>query len=241
MAQFSDGPVEWPWCVQLVHGAHSSQCSHWCLAAFPGTRINAAPLGGQKWERVSNSNCRKARKSQGMTLDRQPSTTTAVAATTFQPLFPQADEALTWAAICPHSPPSAPSSPTRPTQIQRVQGKPNLEHQDHLIPLPPVAGVYSALARKNPECNIFPNNGAERSSSAQQRKRACNVRGMQVEEKKEERERRRSDGDVRRGETSSAVQCSIAQRTEERKREQRRAHKRSSLTGSGLDLRLHAH
>lgn len=69
MAQFSDGPVEWPRCIQLVHGAHSSRWCRWCPVAFPGTRINAAPLGGQKWERVSNSNCRKARKSQGMTLD----------------------------------------------------------------------------------------------------------------------------------------------------------------------------
>lgn len=37
------------------------------------------------------------------------------------------------------------------------------------------------------------------------------------------------------------MQCSIAHRGEERKGEQRRAHKRSSLTGSGLDLGLHAH
>lgn len=75
MAQFSDGPVQWPWCIQLVHGVHSSRFSHWCPAVVPGTRINVTPQGGQKWERVSNSNCRKARKSQGMTLDGQPSAT----------------------------------------------------------------------------------------------------------------------------------------------------------------------
>lgn len=152
MAQFSDGPVEWPWCIQLVHGARSSRCSHWCPAAFPGTRISAAPLGGQKWERVSNSNCRKARKSQGMTLDGQPSTSTA---TTLKPLLPQADEALTWAALCPLPTSSLPPPPLRPTKIQRVRGKPNLVHQEHLNPLPPVAGVHSALARKNPECTVF--------------------------------------------------------------------------------------
>lgn len=155
MAQFSDGPVEWPWCIQLVHGAHSSRCSHWCPAAFPGTRINAAPLGGQKWERVSNSNCRKAHKSQGMTLDGQPSTTIATTATTSKPLLSQANEALTWAALCPLSPSSLPSPPVQPTEIQRVRGKPNLEQQEHLNPLPPVAGVYSALARKNPVCTVF--------------------------------------------------------------------------------------
>lgn len=131
MAQFSDGPVDWPWCVQLVHGAHSSRCGHWCLAAFPGTRISVAPLGGQKWERVSNSNCRIPHKSQGMTLDGQPSTTT------LKPLLPQADEALTWAALSPLSPPSLPSLPFQPTQIHRVhRGKPRLENQEHQIPLP---------------------------------------------------------------------------------------------------------
>lgn len=162
MAQFSDGPVEWPWCIQLVHCAHSSRWSHWCLAAFPSTRINAAPLGGQKWERVSNSDCRKARKSQGMTLDGQPSTTTT-AATTLKPLLLQAD--LTWAALCPLS---LPPPPLWPTQIQRVQGKPNLVHQEHLNPLPPGAGVYAALARKNPRVyGISPNNGAERSNAQQ--------------------------------------------------------------------------
>ncbi|KAK2902258.1 hypothetical protein Q8A73_012004 [Channa argus] len=71
MAQFSDGPVEWPWRIQLVHGR-------------------------QKWERVSNSNCRKARKSQGMTLDRQPSINTA---TTLIPLLPQADDAPSLLAL----------------------------------------------------------------------------------------------------------------------------------------------
>lgn len=91
MAQFSDGPVYWPWCIQLVHGAHSLRCSHWCPAAFPGTRINAAPQGAAPLgERISNSNCRKAHKSQGMTLDGQPSTTTA---TTLKPLLSQADKA----------------------------------------------------------------------------------------------------------------------------------------------------
>lgn len=48
VAQFPDGPVEWPWCIQLVHGAHSSLRSRWCLVASPSTRINAAPLGGAK-------------------------------------------------------------------------------------------------------------------------------------------------------------------------------------------------
>lgn len=42
-------------------------------------------------------------------------------------------------------------------------------------------------------------------------------------------------------EENSAVQCSIEHRKEERKAESRTAHKRSSLTGNGLHLRLHAH
>lgn len=117
MAQFSDGPVEWPWCIQLVHGAPSSLWSHWCLVAFPSTRINAAPLGGQKWERVSNSKCRKARKSQGMTIDGRPSTTTTTAS---KPLLPQEAEALTWAALCPVSlfSPLSPSDSKSPRQAK---------------------------------------------------------------------------------------------------------------------------
>lgn len=225
MAQFSDGPVEWPWCVQLVHGAHSSRCSHWCPAAFPGTRISAAPLGGQKWERVSNSNCRKAHKSQGMTLDGQPLTTTA---TTLKPLLPQVDDALTWAALCPLSLslPALSSTPAHTDPKSSRQAKSEAPEASDSSSTSSWS-VLSSGAKKPRVFNIFP----KKQSRAQQctaEKRACNVRGMQVKKKKEERKRRRRDGDVRRGETSSAVRCSIAQRGEERKREQRRAHKRSS-------------
>lgn len=158
MAQFSDGPVEWPWCIQLVHGVHSARWRYWCPEAFPGTRINNAPLGGQKWERVSNSSCRKARKSQGMTIDRKPSTTTA---TTSKPLIPQEDEALTWAAVCPLFPSSlsSPSSPQSPRQA-----KPGATEPSESSP----AGSWSGV-KKPRVYSIFPKEGAERSN-AQQRK-----------------------------------------------------------------------
>lgn len=156
MAQFSDGPVDWPWCVQLVHGAHSSRCSLWCPPAFPGTRINVTPLGGQKWERIPNSNCRKAHKSQGMTLDGQPSTTIATSnATTLKPLLPQADEALTWAALSPLSPPSLPA----PFSSQA--------HTDPQSPTQAKAGESAALDSSSTSSQIELSSGAKKNKRVQ--------------------------------------------------------------------------
>lgn len=76
--------------------------------------------------------------------------------------------------------------------------------------------------KKNPRvCSISPSDGAEKS-----------VTGMQVEKEKV-RKRRRRDGDVERGEMSSAVQYSTEGRGEERSV----AHNQSSA----LNWRLHAH
>lgn len=142
MVQLSGrGASSWFMVPTLQGGATGAR---WLFPA-PGSML--PHWGGLKWEKVSNSNCRKARKSQGMTLEGKPSTTTA---TTLKPLLLQADEALTWADLCPLSP-----SSRLLLQIQRLQDKPNLEHQEHLNPLLPVARVYSALARKSPECTVF--------------------------------------------------------------------------------------
>lgn len=164
MAQFSDGPVEWPWCIQLVHGAHSSLWSHWCLVAFPSTRINAAPLGGQKWERVSNSKCRKARKSQSMTIDGKPSTTTTTAS---KPLLPQEAEALTWAALCPVSlffllSPSDSQSPR-----QAKAGAPQASESSSTSS----RSLLSYGAKKPRVQSIFPNKRVEHSTAQQRYER----------------------------------------------------------------------
>lgn len=197
MAQFPDGPVKWSWCVQLVHGVHSSRCSHWCPAAFPGTRISSAPRGGQKWDRVSNSNCRKTCKSQGMTRDMQPSAATA---TTLKPRLLQASKPLTPLLLLLSSP------VLQLPQIQGIQGKANLAHQEQLNPPLQEAGVCSALARKDPQ-SVQP--FSKRQSKAQQcpaEMQACGVTEMQVEKEKVRKRRRCGErrceqcGKARRGE-----------------------------------------
>lgn len=78
--------------------------------------------------------------------------------------------------------------------------------------------ICSSGAKKPQSVRYFPKqwSGAQQCATEI---RACGVRGTQVEKEKEERKRRRRDGDVRRGETSSAVRCSIAHRGEERRGE----------------------
>ncbi|MEQ2306795.1 hypothetical protein AMECASPLE_011918 [Ameca splendens] len=198
MAQFPDGPVKWSWCVQLVHGVHSSHCSHWCPAVFPGTRFNSAPQGGQKWDRISNANCQITHKSQGMTLDRQPSAATA---TTLKPQFLQANKPLTPLFLL------LSSTVLQITQIQGIQGKSNLVHQEQLNPPLHDAGECSALARKDPQ-SVPP--FSKQQSRAQQcpvEMRACGVTEMQVE--KEKVRKRRRCGERR------CEQCGKAQRGEE--------------------------
>lgn len=170
MAQFPDGPVEWPWCIQLVHGAHSSLRSHWCLVAFPGTRINAAPLGGQKWERVSNSERRKAHESQGMTIDGKPSTTTTVAAFT-SPL-------RGWL-----SPGQPPSPPRLSLQTQGVQDEQKTKPHEHLNPLFP-AGT-SPGEKNSKECveYVIQNERVEQERDAQE---GCRWGTEEEDRKKEE-------------------------------------------------------
>lgn len=197
MAQFPDGPVEWPWCIQLVHGAHSSLRSHWCLVAFPGTRINAAPLGGQKWERVSNSERRKARESQGMTIDGKPSTTTTAAFTS---------RLRGWL-----SPGQPPFPPRLPLQTQGVQDEQKTKPHEHLNPLPSSRRESRGEKFKRARGVSYP----KRKSGTGERR----ARGMQVGGRRRKRGRMRRDGDARErssGEESRAVQRA-AHRKEERK------------------------
>ncbi|TNN38559.1 hypothetical protein EYF80_051274 [Liparis tanakae] len=163
VAQLPDGPVDWPRCIQLVHGAHSSRRGHWCPAAFPGTRINAAPLGGPKRERISNSNSREAPESQGMTLDGEPSTTSA---TTLKPPLPRADGALTWPALGPPPPPPCPlllSGPHRSkeSKASQIWSTRNIRF---LFLRQPERTQLRQRKKKNPEWTVFSkSNGAERS------------------------------------------------------------------------------
>lgn len=110
MVQLSGrGASSWFMVPTLQGGATGAR---WLFPA-PGSML--PHWGGLKWEKVSN--CRKARKSQGMTLEGKQSTTTA---TTLKPLLLQADEALTWADLCPLSPssPPSPSNPKTPRQAK---------------------------------------------------------------------------------------------------------------------------
>lgn len=160
MAQLSDGPVEWPWRIQLVHGAHSLQWSHWCPVFFAGTGISVAPLRGQKWKKVSNSNCQRAPKSQGMTIEGKPSTNLPPPWNVHFPVkwssHPSSDP-----LVSPSPPPTHPPPPRSPFYIQRVQFQRNLERKEH--PNPRLL-AQEGLGVKN----IFTNRRAE-SSNARQR------------------------------------------------------------------------
>lgn len=94
----------------MVPTLHCGAAGAWWLPPAPGSTLPRS--GGQKWERVSNSERRQARESQGMTIDGKPSTTTTAAAFTSLPPTPEA--ALTWAAsLSSPPPPSDSESPRR--------------------------------------------------------------------------------------------------------------------------------
>lgn len=128
MAQFPDGPVEWPWCIQLVHGAHSSLRSHWCLVAFPGTRINAAPLGGAKMG--EGLQLRTARSTRVPGHDHRRETINYDHRR--RRLHSSPPPSLRgWL-----SPGQPPSPPRLPLQTQGVQDEQKTKPHEHLNPLP---------------------------------------------------------------------------------------------------------
>lgn len=148
----------------MVPTLHCGAAGAWWLPPAPGSTLPRS--GGQKWERVSNSERRQARESQGMTIDGKPSTTTtATTAAAFTSLPPTPEAALTWAASPSSPPPPSDSESPRRAKDEAPRASESSSSSRH---------KSQEKKLKKSVWSIFP----KQKSGA--RERGAGARGMQV-------------------------------------------------------------
>lgn len=201
MVQLSGrGASSWFMVPTLYCGAAGA----WWLPPAPGSTLPHS--GGQKWERVSNSERRQARESQGMTIDGRPSTTTTAADAAFTSLpHPTPEAALTWAASLSSPPPPSDSESPRPAKDEAPQASESSSSSRHKSQEKKIEQECVEYLPKAKEWSAGERCGRKRDAGGGRSRR----RGR----------RRRRDGDVR------------GRRGEERRAEQSRAERCSAQEG----------